>query len=326
MPPPSEPASSPERSGRQPRDPRLALLPGTVTARRGDGSIQVGLGRRRAQVPDTEEVRRLLATLRDGGDPTQLLGPHRAWSGAAATALARLDARGLVVPVGVLLAAVARERRDPVDPGGLSALLADDPRAAAGRRAARGAARWCVDADGRAEAWAAQVRALLVASGLQSPPRLARRPTRWEEADGGVLVSLGEPVREVADAAVRRGLPHLWVAVLPDHARVGPFVVPGVTACLRCRDATYAEQDPRMLVALAHTDGDAGDLAPAPADPVAVATAVALAARDVVTFVDGGVPATWSGTTEVPLTGPVRHHAWERHSWCGCSWDADLTG
>jgi hypothetical protein len=63
-----------------------------------------------------------------------------------------------------------------------------------------------------------------------------------------VLVAEGEPDRASVDAQVRDGRAHLVVSRSPGGFTVGPFVVPGLTACLRCVDAHRGEHDPRRAL------------------------------------------------------------------------------
>jgi bacteriocin biosynthesis cyclodehydratase domain-containing protein len=123
------------------------------------------------------------------------------------------------------------------------------------------------------------------------------------------------------DAFVQEGRPHLVVSGLPTGWEIGPFVVPGRTACLRCVDAARAETDPRRAVV---ADQLARAAVAAPVSPAAQAAALALAVREVVAYVDGDVPATWSATLSLGATGPPSVTRWARHPLCGCAWDVVL--
>jgi hypothetical protein len=131
-----------------------------------------------------------------------------------------------------------------------------------------------------------------------------------------LLVTDGEVPRPDTDAEVRAGRPHLPVGSGVHGWTVGPFVGPGRTACLRCVDAHLAEQDPRRALVVEQLAGRPA----APADPVLVTLAAAWAVRDLLTFLAGGEPATWSATVEIGATLPPRRRAWSRHPHCGCSW------
>jgi bacteriocin biosynthesis cyclodehydratase domain-containing protein len=106
---------------------------------------------------------------------------------------------------------------------------------------------------------------------------------------------------------------------------VGPLVVPGRTACLRCLDLTRAERDaawPRLAAQLAVRRERQAD----PCDVVLAALVAAQAAAQALSFLDraavgGTLPATANGTLEVAM----RDWRWRRRSWsphpaCGCRW------
>jgi hypothetical protein len=138
-------------------------------------------------------------------------------------------------------------------------------------------------------------------------------PTVW------LVVAPGPIVRESIDPLVRAGAPHLLVSGGGGERRIGPFVEPGRTACLRCVDAHEAEADPRrpFLVEQAALASAGGE----PVDPVLDRLALAWAVRDLCRYVEGAEPSTWSATVDVgPAEGPhlVR---WLRHPRCGCAWD-----
>jgi len=138
----------------------------------------------------------------------------------------------------------------------------------------------------------------------------------------GLLLSDGEPCRPDIDAYVRAGGAHLVVGASAYGYTVGPFVVPGATACQRCVDAHHGEHDPRRAVVVEQLGGRPGG----PDDPTLAALAAAWAVRDVLTYLAGGRPATWSATVHLGADlDPVRHD-WARHPHCGCSWAADLAG
>lgn len=144
------------------------------------------------------------------------------------------------------------------------------------------------------------------------------RAAGCEVGDGPValLLSPGEIARTDADAHVRDGRTHLPVAGGAHGWTLGPFVVPGQAACLRCVDAHRGERDPRRALVVEQLAG----LPAAPDDPALAAVAVAWAVRDVLTHLAGGRPSTWSATVEIgPDLRPQRRE-WSRHPHCGCSW------
>lgn len=185
---------------------------------------------------------------------------------------------------------------------------------AADPRPARAATAVRVDAPARL---GDPVRRLLEASGCP----IARPPV-------GPAVTLllveGEVRREAVDELVRSEIPHLVVTTGVEGFRIGPFVVPGTTACLRCVDAHLGELDPRRAVVLEQL----ANLRPSEPtwrrDPALLAVVAAWVARDVVRFADGLEPSTWSATVDIGASALPHHRAWLRHPHCGCAWGDDL--
>ena len=143
--------------------------------------------------------------------------------------------------------------------------------------------------------------------------------------DCAVLVGVGEPERDLVDEWTRAGTPYLLVRLTEGRAVVGPFVQPGSTACLRCVDAHCTDADPawpllvrQYAAASAH---DRADGAPEPVDPLLASLALAWAASDLASYVDGGRPSSWSATVTVhPQLSRLETRGWLRHPGCGCSW------
>lgn len=145
--------------------------------------------------------------------------------------------------------------------------------------------------------------------------------------DGGVRLLLAHTAlpRDRADPLVRDGIPHLVAAVTPWGWEVGPFVVPGETACLRCVDAAATERDPRHGVVL---DQLTRPGVPPSGSAALQALALGWVVRDLLAYERGARPTTWSATVrllETPGEEPVSERRWLRHPHCGCAWDA-LTG
>lgn len=156
---------------------------------------------------------------------------------------------------------------------------------------------------------------LLGLAGVRVAPGLA--------ATVSLVVTIGaEPRRETIDELVRSERPHLLLTSAAGRLRVGPFVVPGLTACLRCLDEHITDRDPRHpLVVEQHLAPDPTDL---PAQPD-LQLALAWAARDVVCLISGDRPTTWSATVDVEQDGPITQQ-WRRHPRCGCAWGDALAG
>jgi hypothetical protein len=147
------------------------------------------------------------------------------------------------------------------------------------------------------------------------------------EARAVVVLSGGEPDRDRLDPLVRHQVPHLVVRLVDGGALLGPFVVPGETACLRCIDAHESVRDPdHVAVTTRYAQASAlprGDGVP-DLDPTLASIALAWAVRDVTTHLDGHEPSTWSRTLHL-RSDPTRREeqVWSRHPHCGCSWAAE---
>ncbi len=152
--------------------------------------------------------------------------------------------------------------------------------------------------------WHAYVAPLAVAAGLRHDPR------------GEVVLHVTDLPDDCgpADPWVVDSRPHLTVVVVPDAVRIGPFVVPGLTACLRCVRAWSGS--PR---ASGRPPGTL--LVPGPGVDAGLLTlGLGWAARDVATWLGGGTPSTWSSTVTVGLDLSPEARSWQRHPHCGCSW------
>lgn len=178
--------------------------------------------------------------------------------------------------------------------------------AAASRRAARPPAPVALTVDATLEDHVVRTCA---AAGLVPSPDASTR----------LVVTVGEPRRRVSDALVRDDVCHLWLTVLARSVRIGPFVEPGRTACLRCIDAHLGDLDPRRATVLHQLE----ELPTAPAsdpDPCLVQLGIAWAARDVVRRLDGSDPALRSATVTLTDDLDVTRRDWLRHPHCGCAW------
>lgn len=152
------------------------------------------------------------------------------------------------------------------------------------------------------------------------PPRGVVPPTAVH-----VMVGLGEPPRELLDGHRRDGAPHLVVSFVEGRAVVGPFVVPGETACLRCIDAYRTDEDPSwplLVEQYSHAASrDRPDGMPEPLDPALAAVALGWAARDLTSYVEGGTPTTLSATLTLhPALEEIGTVQWPPHPHCGCGW------
>jgi hypothetical protein len=253
--------------------------------------VQVGLDApRRVLLPDRPDVRRLLAALTLGR-------PAPPTTAALAEVLVALERADLLLDAdetaGVPAAVLARHGSAGVD---------------AVRR--RAAARVLVDGPAGSRE---QAHRLLSGAGLcvvDADPTVV------------LLVAERELVRERTDPWLREGVTHLCVETHDGGITLGPLVVPGVTACLRCVDAHAQEGDPRRPVVVDQLARRTGS---APLDELTATLALAWAVRDLVLHAEGERPATWSATVDLDTAGSScvpAPRAWPRHPHCGCAWDA----
>ena len=258
-----------------PRPTTLLLRPGVPVVRRDADTLQVGLHPPRvAQVPDAPEVRALLDALRVGVGPDELTGDGCPGAGEPAGGRSGLCGR---------TGDHRRTRRSPRRSTAPAASGASPPAPATGS-----------------------------ASG---PPgrRTRSSPTCWHcaglEVDDvspavWLVVAPGPIVRESHRPAGSRGCAAPVGERRRGGRRIGPFVEPGRTACLRCVDAHEAEADPRrpFLVEQAALASAGGE----PVDPVLDRLALAWAVRDLCRYLEGDEPSTWSATVDV---GPTERTA-----------------
>ncbi|MEZ5096746.1 MAG: hypothetical protein R2731_11880 [Nocardioides sp.] len=189
--------------------------------------------------------------------------------------------------------------------------MAADPATAEARLSDRRDARVAVTAPAP---WRARLVELALGSGLA----LAEPE---EPATARLLVTAGEPDRDRLDEMVRAGEPHLVAAYAEGRLRLGPFVQPGITACLRCVDAHESELDRRRGLVLHQLSRGLPPPGVAdPADPALLAMGLGWLVRDLVTFVEGGSPGTWSATVTLTLRDDPERVDGARHPHCGCAW------
>ena len=272
-----------------------ALRPGWRVLRRSDGVLQIGVDPpHRVVVPDSPGVREVLHALHGSRRPERL-------GADGAACLSDLLAADLVVDADAApldaarFGASAGPRARARSETGVRVLAP----ASLGERAAR-----ALDDAGLRR--------------LEPPPEggAADVPAVW------LVLAEGEPARDGLDDLVRDDVPHLVVAAREGRLEIGPFVVPGLTACLRCVDAHRAQGDPRRQLVVEQVAQVAQVAQPGGAahDPVLWSWATAWAARDLARYAEGDRPSTWSTTFVVDSLAAPREQRWDRHPHCGCSW------
>jgi len=152
-----------------------------------------------------------------------------------------------------------------------------------------------------------------VAPEVRTADDARRRP------DLAVLTGRPDPV--LLAALVRDRVPHLVVHAEEAIGVVGPLVLPGRSACVRCLDLSKAARDPAWPRILAQAGGDCGSPAgPQACDTVLAAATAALAAAQALTLIDRACePATANATLEVVLPGwQWQRRGWPAHPACTC--------
>ena len=165
----------------------------------------------------------------------------------------------------------------------------------------------------RAAAAASAVRRLAPAAVTGPTPRRVV-PDLVVLADAAVP----DPVR--VGRLLTAGTAHLLVHLRDGTGIVGPLVLPGRTACLRCLELHRSDRDPAWPAVAAQLVGRVGR-----APPACVAATAALATAQVVAALDGTaagteVPAVLDATLEFEPSGPrLIRRVWAPHVRCGCA-------
>jgi bacteriocin biosynthesis cyclodehydratase domain-containing protein len=152
--------------------------------------------------------------------------------------------------------------------------------------------------------------------------RAARRAggPRAQPRRPSLVVLADSPRRELPALLAQKLVPHLVVSASEAIGVVGPLVLPGRSACLRCLDLTRAERDPAWPLILAQLSAQSGTDPPG-CDTVLATMVAAQAAAQALAFIDqdGQVRAVTNGTLELVLPGwQWRRRTWPPHPQCGC--------
>ncbi|MFP3713075.1 ThiF family adenylyltransferase [Puerhibacterium sp. TATVAM-FAB25] len=333
---------------------RVRLRPGTVVLDRGDGEVQLGtdprwalrlagldraevawlrdLAARRHAGPAAAAARHgvaderrdeIAAVLRRGGFLQRPGGAadHRAETGPDA-GTADAPVLGALLPDGGGLAVVAARGRRTAAVAGLGRLGAAVALhlATAGVGTLVAADRSPVQVtDLGLGGYEAEDVGRPRAEALRE--RLRRAAPRARVLDDGtpevaVLVESRAAAPARYGRLVAQGVAHLPVVVREADVVVGPFVLPGVTACARCADLRRSDADPAWPALAAQLR----ELVEAPQETTLAAAAAALAAAQVLAHLDGLRPAAAGALLEVALPEAVpRAAALGPHPRCGCT-------
>jgi hypothetical protein len=162
--------------------------------------------------------------------------------------------------------------------------------------------------------------------GAASPPARQRRPPPGSPqlASGrnrtpDLVIIADSYQRELPAALLRAGVPHLAASAGEAIGVVGPLVLPGRTACLRCLDLARTERDPAWPLILAQLTSGGAD--PPACDAVLAMAVAAQAAAQALSFVDRGAAASAAvnGTLELVLPDwQWQRRTWQPHELCRC--------
>lgn len=340
--------------------PGLVLKPGLVVLWRDSGTVQVGVdprravalagfGRAAADVLETLDGSRdrpgVLAAARARGIPAETADRVLALlaAGDALDGVSRTGARTLPAPerrrLGPELATAALVHRQ--QDGGAAVIMrrrGSHVRVhGAGRIGSSVASLLAASGVGRvscADPWPAGPADLAPAglhrAGLGIPrehgaARAIRRIAPQARTAGGegtpdLAVLTAPPGPRLIASLMEQGVPHLAVSASEAIAVVGPLVLPGRSACIRCTDLTRRDRDPAWPLIAAQLAAGAEPSQPA-CDAVLAANAATQAAGQALAFIEnsGPGPAVIGGTLELVLPDwRWRRRTWPIHYDCGC--------
>ncbi|WGW10525.1 hypothetical protein LWF01_10270 [Saxibacter everestensis] len=143
-------------------------------------------------------------------------------------------------------------------------------------------------------------------------------PERDPDVDLVVLIASDVADPALADELMRNDIPHLLVTTGETTLTVGPLVVPGTTACLRCSELQHCDEDAQWPIVFAQLC--AGSRPPPDPDPLLVTAGAGLAALQCATFLDARRTASaLSARLELALPdGDVSRLDITPHPRCGC--------
>lgn len=150
-----------------------------------------------------------------------------------------------------------------------------------------------------------------------------KRPPTDERERGagspGLIVLVGRLPAARTDQLTRDRIPHLALVASEAIAIVGPLVVPGKTACLRCLDYTRAGSDPAWPLILAQIASRRPE--PEACGALLASMVAAQAAGQVLCAIDQTPIATAAANGTLELVLPDwqwRRRTWSPHPACAC--------
>ncbi len=151
--------------------------------------------------------------------------------------------------------------------------------------------------------------------------RVANHWTKPEELSPDLTILASDRAecdRVVTDGLVRADQPHLVVRARAGGAVVGPLVLPGRTACVRCTDLTRRDADPAWPTLLPQLMRIS-----VPITAALIGWAGSVAVTQSLGFLNRSLAETSRGTIEIsPEDYLTRFRSWPMHPGCGCGWGA----
>jgi hypothetical protein len=338
---------------------RPALKPGLLPVWRDRNTLQIGIDSRRAValtgMAGVARVITLLDGSRDRAQVIQAAADHGIPTETADRVLTLLAAAGALddFPAGTLRLLPPPLRTRLAAELATASLAHRDGDGGARTLARRLAAQVCIHGGGRV---GASIASLLTTSGIgrvthadparkaaaqptrkvaAQPPGAARPstkspgplspdppppgPPRPSPPRPDLAILVGRHLLELRASLMSEQIPHLAAAADEAIGTVGPLVIPGRTACLRCMDLTRADRDPAWPLILAQTVGRQPD--PLACDAPLAAAVAAHAAAQALAFIDRPfeLGAVANGTLELVLPSwQWRRRTWPPHPDCDC--------
>jgi hypothetical protein len=299
---------------------RPALKPGLLPVWRDRDTLQIGIDSRRAValtgMGGIAWVVGLLDGSRDRAQVIQAAVDQGIPAETAERVLALLATAGALddFPAGTLRALSAPQRARLAAELATASLAHRDGDGGARTLARRLATQVRIHGGGRV---GAGIASLLNTSGIGQVAPADPGDAGPGRPDLAVLVGRHPP--ELRAGLMRERIPHLAASADEAIGVVGPLVIPGRTACLRCMDLTRTDRDPAWPLILAQLAGRGPD--PLACDAPLAAAVAAQAAAQVLAFTDRptAARAVTDGTLELVLPGwQWRRKTWPRHRDCSC--------
>jgi len=150
----------------------------------------------------------------------------------------------------------------------------------------------------------------------RTAPGTITGPLRPGRIDLVIQCGTDRPAPLLAVAHRQRRQVHLLLDLREGVPVVGPLVRPPIGPCLNCLDLHRRDRDPSWPTLAAQLASGTPEWACATTTLLA---AVAYATGEALCHLDGGVPATVSGSVEVTADSQLRRRHWAPHPSCTCS-------